>query len=97
MNARIDDMSTTPVASILIPTRGRPEYLAVALGSIVPQAEALGAEVIVVNDGGGRAVTAVAEAHGARVVPAPVPGGVNVARNTGIAAAGGGSDRARRR
>jgi glycosyltransferase involved in cell wall biosynthesis len=87
VTAKIDDMSSTPVASILIPTRGRPEYLAVALGSIVPQAEACGAEVVVVNDGGGPAVAAVAEGHGARIVPAPVPGGVNVARNAGIAAA----------
>jgi glycosyltransferase involved in cell wall biosynthesis len=87
VNARIDDMSSTPVASILIPTRGRPEYLEVALESIVPQAQALGAEVLVVNDGGGPAVNAVGERHGARIVPAPVPGGVNVARNAGIAAA----------
>jgi GT2 family glycosyltransferase len=80
-------MSSTPVASILIPTRGRPEYLEVALRSIVPQAQALGAEVLIVNDGGGPAVDAVAERHAARIVPAPVPGGVNVARNAGIAAA----------
>ena len=80
-------MSPTPVASILIPTRGRPSYLDVALASIVGQASSLAAEVIVVNDGGGPAVTAVAERHGARVVAAPVPGGVNVARNAGVAAA----------
>jgi glycosyltransferase involved in cell wall biosynthesis len=80
-------MSLTPAASILIPTRGRPAYLDVALQSIVPQAQSLGAEVLVVNDGGGAAVEAVAERHGARVLPAPAPGGVNVARNAGIAAA----------
>ena len=80
-------MSPTPVASIVIPTRGRPSYLNVALGSIVGQARSLGAEVLVINDGGGPAVTAVAERHGARIVAAPVPGGVNVARNAGIAAA----------
>jgi glycosyltransferase involved in cell wall biosynthesis len=80
-------MSSTPVASILIPTRGRPSYLDVALQSIVPQARSLGAEVLVVNDGGSPAVAAVAANHGARIVPAPVPGGVNVARNAGIAAA----------
>ena len=61
-------MSSTPVASILIPTRGRPAYLDVALESIVGQAQSLGAEVLVVNDGGGAAVDAVAERHGARVV-----------------------------
>lgn len=80
-------MSSNPVASILIPTRGRPSYLDVALESIVPQARSLGAEVLVVNDGGGRAVEAVAERHGASTVGAPVPGGVNVARNAGIAVA----------
>jgi glycosyltransferase involved in cell wall biosynthesis len=80
-------MSPTPVASILIPTRGRPSYLDVALESIVPQARSLGAEVLVVNDGGGAPVAAVAAGHGARIVPGPVPGGVNAARNAGIAAA----------
>jgi glycosyltransferase involved in cell wall biosynthesis len=80
-------MSSTPVASILIPTRGRPSYLDVALESIVPQALSLGAEVLVVNDGGGADVVALAERHGARAVSAPVPGGLNVARNAGIAAA----------
>ncbi len=82
-------MSPTPVASILIPTRGRPSYLDVALASIVGQARSLGAEVLVINDGGGPAVTTVAERHGARVVAAPVPGGVNAARNAGVAAATG--------
>jgi GT2 family glycosyltransferase len=80
-------MSQKPVASILIPTRGRPSYLDVALESIVPQARSLRAELIVVNDGGGPEVAAVTARHGARVVPAPEPGGVNVARNAGIAAA----------
>jgi glycosyltransferase involved in cell wall biosynthesis len=80
-------MPSTPAASILIPTRGRPEYLAVALASIVPQARSLDAEVLVINDGGGPEVVAVAEQHGARSIPAPVPGGLNVARNAGIAAA----------
>jgi hypothetical protein len=53
VDAKIDDMPPTPVASILIPTRGRPSYLDVALASIVPQARSRGAEVLVVNDGGG--------------------------------------------
>ena len=87
VDARIDDMPPTPVASILIPTRGRPSYLDVALASIVPEARSLGAEVLVINDGGGPAVDAVAARHGARIVPTPMPGGVNVARNAGIAAA----------
>ena len=39
-----------PPASILIPTRRRRDYLAVALASAAPQAEEHGAELIVVED-----------------------------------------------
>ena len=39
-----------PAASILIPTRRRREYLAVALASAAPQAAEHGAELIVVED-----------------------------------------------
>ena len=39
-----------PPASILIPTRRRRDYLAVALASVAPQAAELGAELIVVED-----------------------------------------------
>jgi glycosyltransferase involved in cell wall biosynthesis len=80
-------MRSTPVASILIPTRGRPEYLEVALRSIAPQAQTLNAEVLVINDGGGAGIDAAAGRHGALSVAAPIPGGLNVARNAGIAAA----------
>jgi glycosyltransferase involved in cell wall biosynthesis len=44
-------MAAVP-ASIVIPTRGRPSYLQVALASIAPQAAAAGAEVLVIDDGG---------------------------------------------
>lgn len=40
-----------------------------------------------VNDGGDPATDAVAERHGARVIAAPSPGGLNAARNAGIGAA----------
>jgi glycosyltransferase involved in cell wall biosynthesis len=80
-------MPSTPVASILVPTAGRPEYLDVALASIVPQARDAGAEVVVVNDGGCERVAEIASQHGVRCVDAPAPGGVNVARNAGIDAA----------
>ena len=40
-----------PFASIIIPTRERPGYLAVALASVAPQAQRAGAELIVVDDG----------------------------------------------
>jgi Glycosyl transferase family 2 len=75
-----------PPASIVIPTRGRPAYLEVALASIAPQAAAAGAEVVVVDDAGpSPAVRELTERFGARYEPHPGPRGLNVARNTGVA------------
>lgn len=75
-----------PPASIVIPTRGRPAYLEVALASIVPQARAAGAEVVVVDDAGDSpAGRERARRLGARYEPHPVPRGLNAARNTGVA------------
>ncbi len=72
-------------ASIVIPTRDRLAYLEVALASICPQADAAGAEVIVVDDAGeSRAARSLAERHGARYEPHPRPLGLNPARNTGV-------------
>lgn len=85
--AQSEPVSTSPTASIVIPTRGRPHYLDVALSSIAPQAAAAGAEVIVVNDGDDRRTREVSERHGARVVTPGPPGGANAARNAGMAAA----------
>jgi GT2 family glycosyltransferase len=42
--------SPSLTASIVIPTRARPDYLAVALASIAPQAAQANAEVVVVDD-----------------------------------------------
>jgi glycosyltransferase involved in cell wall biosynthesis len=73
------------VASIVIPTRGRPDYLAVALSSIAPQAQEAGAEIVVVDDAGpSQAIRALVEDRGARYEPHPGPLGLNVARNTGV-------------
>jgi GT2 family glycosyltransferase len=81
-------MSAT--ASILIPTRGRPSYLHIALASIAPQAAAAGAEVLVIDDAGESAeVRALAARFGARYEPHPRPLGLNVARNTGVARSSG--------
>jgi GT2 family glycosyltransferase len=77
----------TPAASIVIPTRDRPEYLEVALRSIMPQADELGAEVIVVADGPDPATAQLAERHGARLLALLEPRGANAARNAGVAAA----------
>ena len=82
-------MPGQPAASIVIPTRTRPDYLEVTLASVAPQAAAAGAEVIVINDGDSPASRRVAERHGARVVGLPPPGGANAARNAGIRAAAG--------
>lgn len=76
-----------PTASIIVPTQDRPAYLDVALRSIASQAEAAGAEVIVVDDGPDDATRAVAERHGARYVARTPPHGLNAARNAGIDAA----------
>ncbi len=77
-----------PSASIVIPTRGRPEYLRVALDSVAPQADRAGAELIVVDDGSPRSSAEIAAAYGARFVLGTARG-ANAARNAGIALAAG--------
>ena len=81
----------------MIPTRRRPGYLDVALATVVPQARAAGAEVIVVNDGQDPATDVVARRHGAQVIAPPPPGGLNAARNAGIDAAASRAGGLRRR
>jgi GT2 family glycosyltransferase len=79
-----------PTVSVVIPTRGRPQYLEVALSSISGQALRAGAEMLVVDDAGETsAVRSLAERFGARYVPHAGPRGLNVARNTGVERAGG--------
>jgi glycosyltransferase involved in cell wall biosynthesis len=80
-------VSPEPTASIVIPTRRRPDYLEVALRSIAPQAADLAAEVIVVNDGDDPDTREAARRHGARLVELNPPRGANAGRNAGIAAA----------
>jgi GT2 family glycosyltransferase len=76
-----------PTASIVIPTRGRPAYLEVALSSVTPQAARAGAEVIVVSDGGDTATAAVAQSQGATILTLARRAGANAARNAGARAA----------
>jgi glycosyltransferase involved in cell wall biosynthesis len=78
-------MSSSPTASIAIPTRARPRYLEVTLASVVPQAARVGAEVLVVSDGIDPPTGKVAERHGARLVSLPRPAGLNAARNRAVA------------
>jgi len=82
-------MPEKPVASILIPCLPAPEYLDVALTSVMPQARAAGAEVIVISDGPHESTAAVAERHGARLVALPRREGLNRARNAGLGEAAG--------
>jgi GT2 family glycosyltransferase len=77
---------TDPTASIVIPTRARPDYLRVALASIAPQAAAAGAELLVVEDGRpSHEVGALARRFGATHLSHAQPLGLNAARNTGVA------------
>jgi GT2 family glycosyltransferase len=78
-----------PSASIVVPTRNRAAYLRVALASLVPQAVAEGADVLVVVDGPDPESEAIAAELGVRCVVHPRPRGLNGARNTGIDGTGG--------
>jgi GT2 family glycosyltransferase len=73
-----------PSAAVVIPTAGRPDYLDVALASIVPQARGANVEVLVVDDGPSDATKETAARHGARYVATTPPGGLNAARNLGL-------------
>jgi GT2 family glycosyltransferase len=80
-------MTMPPPASILIPTRRRRDYLAVALASAAPQAAEHDAELIVVDDDPADAETqALAERHGARYLAHGQTRGPNASRNTAIEA-----------
>ncbi|MBX5441731.1 MAG: glycosyltransferase family 2 protein [Solirubrobacteraceae bacterium] len=75
----------SPTVSVAIPTRHRAAYLRVALESVLPQARAEGADVLVVVDGPDPDSERVAAGLGARVVVHDEPRGLNAARNTAIA------------
>jgi glycosyltransferase involved in cell wall biosynthesis len=85
----MDSPPHPPTASVVIPAYKAPDYLDVTLRSIMPQAAAAGAEVIVVSDGPDPANTEVAERHGAQLITLETHAGLNTARNTGIDAARG--------
>lgn len=73
------------VVSVVVPTKHRAAYLAVALRSLLPQVRAYGAELLVVDDGPSGDTRAVAARHGVRYVAHDRSLGLNAARNTGIA------------
>src|SRR3954462_12353626 len=78
-----------PPASVVVPTRDRARYLAVALDSILPQARAVSADVLVVLDGPDAESAAGASARGVRTISHARSRGLNAARNTGIAETSG--------
>lgn len=78
-----------PTASVIVPTRHRAGYLRVALASVLPQARAEEADVLVVVDGPDPESEAVARELGVRAIVHPEPRGLNAARNAGIAQTSG--------
>src|SRR5436305_8997453 len=81
--------SAIPLVSVITPTRGRPELLTRALGSLAAQDEPAW-EVIVVDDGEGEGSAAAAALADPRVRTLRNPGrGVAEARIAGIALARG--------
>jgi glycosyltransferase involved in cell wall biosynthesis len=80
--------STRPVVSVVIPTRGRAEYLDVALASLARQDLDQPYEVIVVDDGSSDRTPEVVAAAGVRSLRHERRRTLNAARNSGAGAAG---------
>ena len=76
-------------ATIIIPTRGRPDYLDVTLSSVAPQAAQAGAELLVVDDSADAETVRVAGRHDVPVIFTGGGRGANGARNAGVAATTG--------
>jgi glycosyltransferase involved in cell wall biosynthesis len=79
-----------PVVSVVVPTRGRAEYLRVTLDSLAAQELEAPHEVVVVDDGstdGTRGLVAAAGVASVRLDPRR---GLNAARNAGVRASRGG-------
>jgi len=70
--------------SVVVPTRNRAGYLAVALASLRAQEGAPPHEIVVVDDGSDDGTPALAGRAGVRCVSHERPRGLNAARNTGI-------------
>jgi len=75
-----------PNLTVVVPTSGRPSYLAVALRSLSDQNTRASYEVLVVDDGDLWSTAALADRLGARVVRHGERRGLNAARNTGLRA-----------
>ena len=81
---------STPVVSVVVPTKDRAGYLEVTLSSVRDQDLTEPYELIVVDDGSSDATAELARAAGARLLRPPAGHGPNTARNTGIDAAAAG-------
>ena len=84
----VDAIDARISASIVIPTRDRPDYLRVALASVLPQARRAGAEVLIIDNGNGADTVTLAAEPGVRLIR-PGLQGANAARNAGVEAAQG--------
>ena len=78
---------SAPVASVVLPTRGRAAYLEVALTSLAAQDLAEPWELIVIDDGSTDGTRALTERLGVRSIRLDPARGLNPARNAGVAAA----------
>ncbi|HUA71195.1 MAG TPA: glycosyltransferase family A protein [Solirubrobacteraceae bacterium] len=70
--------------SVVIPTRNRADYLAVALGSLAGQEFDRPYEVLVVDDGSSDETASVVRDAGVRYLRVEPARGLNAARNTGV-------------
>ena len=78
---------SAPVASVVLPTRGRAAYLEVALASLAAQDLTEPWELIVVDDGSTDGTRELLQRRGARSIRFEARRGLNSGRNAGIAAA----------
>ncbi len=72
-----------PSVAVVLPVRDGADLLPDCLAAVLPQARALGAEVVVVDDASADGSAAVAERAGARVLRLDAPSGPYAARNAG--------------
>ena len=79
-------MPAPPTATVVVPTRRRPQYLQVTLASVKQQVSEAGAGLLVVADGPDPATAEVARRFDAQLIELPEPRGANAARNAAIAA-----------
>ena len=82
--SKLASQMDAPAVSVVIPTRNRADYLAVALASLVRQELDRPYEVLVVDDGSTDRTGEVVRDAGVRCVRADPPRGLNAARNTGV-------------